>query len=227
MTQPDRIPEMDANTEVKRRPRRPHGPLMRIASLVGDVFSPLLMATYAMVIALWLTPMNRLPFNVRAWSSVGVFFITCLVPALTVLLLLRSGRISDVSISDRRQRPFPFMVGVVCYIIAAIFLAVLNAPRWLVCFFIAATLVAVVELIVSLRWKISAHAGAAGGLLGFVWWLCARHALIGDPFITLSATILMVGVVCWARMLMRHHTFGQVCAGAALGFLVEFLMLIF
>lgn len=201
--------------------------LKRLASLAGDVFSPLLMATYAIVIALWLTPMNRLPFSVRAWSAIGIFFITCIIPAGTVILLLRMGRISDVSISDRRQRPFPFMVGIICYIIAGVFLAALKAPYWLVCFFIAATLVAVVELIVSLRWKISAHAGAAGGLLGFVWWLCARNALIGDPFILLSAAILITGIVCWARMYMRHHTFGQVCAGTALGFACEFLMLMY
>lgn len=201
--------------------------LRRLASLAGDIFSPLLMATYAIVIALWLTPMNRLPLGVRAWSSLGVFFITCLIPAVTVLMLLRMGRISDVSISDRRQRPFPFMVGILCYILAGIFLAALNAPRWLVCFFIAATLVAVVELIVSLRWKISAHAGAAGGVLGFVWWLCSRHALLGDPFVTLSAVIVVVGIVCWARMYMRHHTLAQVAAGTALGFACEFLMLTF
>ena len=36
------------------------------ASAISDVFSPLLMATYAMAVALWLTPMAYLPLGVRA-----------------------------------------------------------------------------------------------------------------------------------------------------------------
>ncbi|MHC0039781.1 hypothetical protein, partial [Pseudoneobacillus sp. C159] len=57
------------------------------ASAISDVFSPLLMATYAMAVALWLTPMAYLPLGVRAWSTVGVFFITAVIPASTVFVL--------------------------------------------------------------------------------------------------------------------------------------------
>lgn len=201
--------------------------LRRLASLAGDIFSPLLMPTYVMIVALWLTPMNRLPLAVRAWSSLGVFFLTAVVPAFSIWMLLRLKRISDVSISDHRQRPLPFLIATVCYILAAVYLGALNAPRWMICFFIAATLVVVAELIISLYWKISAHAAGAAGLLGFVAWLAARHALLGDPLVMVSAAILILGIVAWARLLLCHHNMAQVCAGAALGFLTVFLMLLY
>lgn len=197
----------------------------RMASVASDVFSPLLMATYAMAVALWLTPMNRLPTGVRGWSTAGVFFITALIPGLTVYMLMRAGKVSDASISDRRERPIPFLVSVACYVGASFYVGALHAPRWLVCFLVAAAAVAVLELIVSLWWKISAHTGAAGGLAGFVFWLGVRGALIGDPLVLISIAILLVGVLGWARLVLRRHTVGQVLAGALLGFGVEFGML--
>lgn len=202
-----------------------HKALTRTASLTSDIFSPLLMPTYALVTALWLTPMFMLPFGVRAWSVLGVFFLTGVVPAMALFILMRLGKVSDVSVSDRRQRPLPFGIAIVCYLLAAAFLASLKAPRWLLLFLLVAAVVALVELLVSYRWKISAHAGAAGGLLGFVAWLAAKNALIFDPFVLLSVAVLIVGTVGWARLLLRRHTPAQVGAGAVLGFAAEFGLL--
>ena len=203
-----------------------HKALMRTASIASDVFSPLLMPTYALVIALWLTPMFMLPFGVRAWSTIGVFFLTGVVPGLAVFMLMRMGKVSDVSISDRRQRPIPFAITIACYILAAAFLASLKAPRWLIIFLLGGGAVALIELLISYRWKISAHTGAAGGLLGFVAWMAVKNALICDPFVLLSLLILVVGTVGWARLLLRRHTPAQIAAGALLGFCVEFGILI-
>lgn len=224
--QPSEPAEEEKKTKADECPPQPRV-LRRLASLAGDIFSPLLMPTYVMVVALWLTPMNRLPVGVRAWSSLGVFFLTAIVPALSIWMLLRIKRISDASISDHRQRPLPFMIATICYILAGIYLGALNAPRWMICFFVAATLVVVAELIISIYWKISAHAAGAAGMLGFVTWLAARHALLGDPLVIVSAAILIVGIVCWARLLLCHHNMSQVCAGAALGFCTVFLMLLY
>ena len=123
------------------------------ASAISDVFSPLLMATYAMAVALWLTPMAYLPLGVRAWSTVGVFFITAVIPASTVFVLMKMGRVSDASISDRRERPLPFIVAVLCYCGAWLYLSALNAPRWMLCFMAAAAAVALMELLISFFWK--------------------------------------------------------------------------
>ena len=147
------------------------------ASAISDVFSPLLMATYAMAVALWLTPMAYLPLGVRAWSTVGVFFITAVIPASTVFVLMKMGRVSDASISDRRERPLPFIVAVLCYCGAWLYLSALNAPRWMLCFMAAAAAVALMELLISFFWKISAHTGAAAGLAALVFWLASRGAL--------------------------------------------------
>ncbi len=221
----DNLQNTEARVSSDKRQRRNCG--FRTASLVSDMFSPLLTATYGMIVALWLTPMSRLPLEVRAWASLGVFFITAVIPGMTLYMLIRAGKVSDASVSDRRERRIPFMVAVACYVGAALYLGVLHAPRWLVCFLVAAAAVALLELIVSFRWKISAHAGASGGLAGFVFWLGMKEALAGDPFIMISVAFMLVGVIGWARLFLHRHTICQVFAGAVLGFFVELAMLSF
>lgn len=179
-----------------------------------------------MIVALWLTPMNRLGISVRTWSTLGVFFITGVIPTVTLLMLIHAGKVSDASVSERRQRPIPILVAILCYIGAAFYLGSLHAPRWLQAFLIAGSLIAAIELIITLRWKISAHTGASGGLAGFIFWLALRGALSWNPLILISIAILELGLVAWSRLYLRRHTVGQVATGATLGFVVALNLLL-
>ncbi len=195
-----------------------HKALKIIAIALTDVFSPLLMATYAMAVALWLTPMRALPTGIRAWSTIGVFFITAVLPAVLVAVLMRMGRVSDASISDRRQRAIPFAFTVLCYVGAAFFIAALHAPSWMVRFLAAAAVAATIELFVSFVWKISAHTAGIAGMAGFVFWLAQRGALVIDGLSAISIAFMLTGLVAWARLFLHRHTVLQILAGAVLGF---------
>lgn len=196
-----------------------------MAHIVSDVFSPLLMAPYAMLVALWLTPMNRLPLDIRIWSTIGVFILTTIIPTLLMVHLLNTGRISDPSVPNRRKAYLLFLIAVICYLCAATFIWYLEAPVWLVSFLIGAAIIALFETIISYKWKISAHLGASGGLLGFVFWLAKYNALIGDPFFILSGIILLVGIITWSRLYLHRHTLAQLIAGGILGFATELILL--
>lgn len=197
---------------------RLHKTLKICAIALSDVFSPLLMATYAMIVALWLTPMRVLPVGVRAGSTAGVFFITAVLPAILVAVLMKMGRVSDASISDRHQRALPFAFTVICYIGAAFFVGALHAPWWMVRFLAAAAVAATLELFISYAWKISAHTAGIAGFAGFIFWLTQRGALIVDGLGAVSLALLLVGLVAWARLFLYRHTVLQTLAGAVLGF---------
>jgi len=70
-------------------------------------------------------------------------------------------------------------------------------------------------LFVTIRWKISAHAAAIGGLLGGFLMLSIR--LQENPVWILSALILISGIVGSARLILGKHTSTQVYAGFMLG----------
>lgn len=192
------------------------------AKILSGVFSPLLSPTYAMVVALWLTPMAILPLGTRAWSVLGVFFITAVIPGLSILTMIRMGLASDIDLSDRRQRPIPFAITLLCYLGAAFYLGALNAPGWMSRFLYGASAVALVEGLISLKWKISAHAGGNAGLLAFVVWMASRNALLVDSFWIVSVSVAILGAVAWARLYLYRHSLAQVCAGTAVGFIMVF-----
>lgn len=191
-----------------------------IANIISDVFSPLLVPTYAMLAAMWLTPLCLLPVGSRLSATAGIAFITAIIPLVFIFTMIRMGRIADMSISDARQRKLPYIVAMICYVAAAVFLASLHAPHWLVVFYGSGALVLLLNLFITAKTKISAHTSAVGGACALIFWLALRGFLIFDPIVWVSVAFLLVGAMAWARLYLYRHTLGQVAAGAALSFAV-------
>ena len=211
------------NQPKSKEPSKPFG--AKIAQVSSDVFSPLLIPTYAMIFVMWLTPLLILPFGTKAWAAGGVFVITCVIPLLIIFCLIKLGKVSDTAISNRSERTLPFAASVACYVGAAWFMSSLNAPRWLTVFFLGAALVSLLAMIITRWWKISAHTGAVGGLAGIIFWLGQKKLILEDPLICLSVTIALVALIAWARLYLKRHTPLQVLCGATLGFSVELVLL--
>lgn len=200
-------------------------PAERTAHILSDFFSPLLTPTYGCFVALWLTSMAYLPVGIRLWTIVGIAAITALAPATVIFVLIRLGKVSDTSISDRRQRTIPYWTTIVCYIGACVFLSVLKAPAWLVVFFSAAAVVSFIAMIITHWWKISAHSASVAGLAGVIFWLARTGLILQGPLVWVSLEFLLTGAIAWARIYLNHHTLMQTFAGALLGFFVEYGML--
>lgn len=188
------------------------------AQWVSDVFSPLLIPVYGMVIALWCTDMRSLPENARVLATVIVGLICGLLPFLAIAFLIKIGKVHTRSIANPRERFLPMSIGATCYIAAGLFVSSAGAPSWLRMFFIAAAVATVIAMAITTRWKISAHTTAVGGLLGMTAW-CVCHATADIEALTeLSVVALIAGLVATSRLLLQRHTMGQVLAGLALGF---------
>lgn len=202
--------------------------LVTTAHIISDVFSPLLVPTWGMVAAMTLTGLKFLPASTRILPTVAVFFITCVLPLIFILCLMKAGRVADTSISHPRERTLPFIATILCYLGAAVYLHNLHAPLWLTLFFVGAALVAAISLLLTSRWKISAHTGAVGGLCGAFCWLAANNMFHGcNGALMLGIAVLLTGLVGSSRLVLGHHTPAQVGGGAALGFFTEFLLLTF
>ncbi|MDE5632335.1 MAG: hypothetical protein K2I54_05945 [Muribaculaceae bacterium] len=195
------------------------------AHVLSDVFSPMLLPSYAMIAALTLTPMCLLPTSPKIWATAGVAFITAIIPMLVILILIRMGKVSDVAISNRNERTAPFCATILCYIGAAFFVRYLRAPYWIQNFYLAAAMVSAISLLVTQWWKISAHTGAMGGFAGIIFWMAQRGLLISAPLVWICAAFLVLGLVAWARLYLNKHTVLQTLAGATLGFTVELIFL--
>ncbi len=192
-------------------------PYPRWAQIVSDVFSPMLMPTYAMALAMWITPLRVLPESGRLVATAAVALITAVVPCLAIMLLMRLGRVSDRAISDRHERLAPYSVAIVCYGCAAWTMHTYHAPMWLIMFFIGAAVATVAALVITIFWKISAHATAAGGFVGMMAWFAVSGLADVGAMLWLSGAVVLGGLVCSARLALRRHTLLQVAAGFVLG----------
>lgn len=74
-----------------------------------------------------------------------------------------------------------------------------------------------------LKWKLSEHMAGAGAVIGG---LVAFSALFSyNPVWWLCLFILVAGVLGTARIILRHHTLGEVMGGFAVGLICSLLVL--
>lgn len=188
------------------------------AQLVSDILSPILVPSYATALAMWVTPLRSVPEGTRWLVIAMVFVITGLIPLIAIAIMIKLGLVSDRAVSQRNQRYIPMTVAAVCYVGASMFIGSIGAPMWMRMFFIGAAAATFVDLIITLKWKISAHTTSMGGLVGMMFWFAVSGLADVNVMIMLSLGIILAGLMCTARLLLKRHTLGQVLAGLLLGF---------
>lgn len=199
--------------------------LQTVSLTLSGLLSPLLVPTYACAMTLWITPLAILPERMRFVLAAIIFLITAAVPMGLIIYLMRTGRVSDSSISDRRQRTIPYLVTALAYVGAAMFLGYEHAPHWLSCFYSGAAFACLVALVVNTRWKISAHLTTMGGQCALTLFIATFRLGIVNMLAWISLMFVLAGAVGTARLYLHRHTPAQVYAGFALGFIVEWVFM--
>ncbi len=191
-----------------------------LAKLVSLLLHPLWMPTA--LVALCFLFDAHLSFNfapLGVWIIVAmVFIMTGIFPLTSALLMLRSGMIGDLTMPLRQERIPVYMLSLIYYGMGYWLLRrTPNHPELLSLFF-GGALALLFTLLITLRWKISAHMVGIGGVLGAI---IAIQLLHGAPVVALIALLLLLtGALGSARLLISDHTPAQVYMGALLGLLL-------
>lgn len=197
-------------------------PLSRVTSII---FHPLLIPTWGFLLL-----SNSgfyfavLPWSVKKLLLLVVFFFTCLLPAFTMWLLSLSSKF-DMKMEKSTDRILPLLLSSVFYYCG--YLVLERMPLFPVfnLFLIASVLVQIALIVVSLRWKVSTHSAAIGGLVGGLFGLSFR--LQENPLFILTFLILVAGMVGTSRLALLKHTNLEVYAGFSLAFAVMNMIIIF
>lgn len=202
-------------------------PVWIAARVISWLFSPLLVPVYAVFIALWGSSLSYLPLRSRLGILTFTFIATGVFPLLCIFGLRLSGQVTSVALRERSERTVPYFIAACCYAFSVWHFHRAMAPEWFCMFFTGAAISILAVAIINLRWKISGHATAVGGMLG----LCIRLAMTTGPEWhyagTLMGVILACGITCTSRLLLGRHTPAQVWAGLALGFTSVFTASLF
>lgn len=199
----------------------------KFAKIISTLFHPLLMPTYGFAV-LFLTQNYISTFttlNLKILILSVTFIFTFLLPAINAFILLKMGRIKSLEMESNEERVIPYSSTALYYF--SLYYLFYNAefPNIFKILVLGASISIVLTLLINFKWKISAHAIGIGGISGGIFGIVLRLHI--DLHVILMFVILVAGLVGYARLKLNAHTPAQVYAGFLLGFLMEFLLMIF
>jgi membrane-associated phospholipid phosphatase len=199
--------------------------LIASARFVSAIFHPLLIPTLG-----FLFLFNSgfyfsiLPWALKKYMLLVIFITTCFLPAMSVFILSINSKF-DINMEKNTERTLALIISAVSYYIGYLFLKRIPLFPVYNVLLLGSVLVHVILLPVSMRWKVSIHAAAIGGVLGGILGLALR--LQENPVVVLSSLILIAGLVGTARLILSKHTEAQIYSGFSIGFLTLFLIVFF
>ncbi|HBG41624.1 MAG TPA: hypothetical protein DDZ96_14605 [Porphyromonadaceae bacterium] len=151
-----------------------------------------------------------------------VFLFSFAVPALLIFVLYKLRLISDLSLTQRRERVLPYLITLISCSFMVFYYYKMGMPAWFLMFVIAPVIIMIIALFITLFWKISAHMFGIGGLLGGAMGV-SFFVERANPVYMLMGLFLLAGLIGSSRLILQRHTVSQVFAGFALGLVVSFV----
>lgn len=139
-----------------------------------------------------------------------IFFEILLIPFFIIITFRALGFVSDLNVSDRRERPRILFAILFFYLILTYQILTLNIPD-LSTLVIIQTVIFSIFTMVSLFWKISAHTSTITTTAVFLYYF------VFPSIYFLIPAILVITMVTWSRIYLKAHTWKQAIAGVLLG----------
>lgn len=198
---------------------------IRLARIISLVFHPLLLPTYIIAVLIQLNVFFALMIPLDAkWKIVALVFITsALFPVLILMGMHRLGLVYSLSMEGRKDRMYPYIATTIFFFLSTYMIWKINiSPVYYYCL-LGAGILALLTLLTNIFWKISAHTISMGGVIGA---FAGLHILFPINLLWLiTLSILLGGIVGFARLRAGAHSQAQVYSGYLLGFLVMFLLI--
>jgi membrane-associated phospholipid phosphatase len=191
----------------------------RIAQVISVVFYPLFVPTYAFAILLTMPAYFSALMPLQAkWLVIGlVFLMTCIIPTLFILVMIKTGIVTTTYLSKREDRTMPYIISITFFYLTYYVLKKLQISPVYYYFMIGATLLNIIVMAINFFWKISSHTASIGAMAGMMVGL--SYFLGTNYFFLIALTIIMAGFTGYARLKLEAHTPAQVYSGFVLGFI--------
>ena len=185
---------------------------LRAAQWVSLAGSPFLLAALLLLIVSWHATHRVLP--ALGWAALAAAFVT-VGPLILLAIAVYAGRVRNLDLDLRHERPWPMVIALGITVLGLTVLWLLDAPRLLLILLISTLVGGVIALLITLRWKISIHAGGAAGAATVMALLYGAQAL---------PLLIGVALIGWSRVALGKHTWPQVVAGAAVSIVITALV---
>ena len=197
--------------------------LIRTARVISAIFTPFSIPFLAFLILFLFSYLRIMPIQYKLIVLGVVYCFTILMPTLTIFLFRKINGFSPEDLGERKRRFMPFLLTITSYVFCLVMMHRLNIPWYMTGIILAALIMMVICIVVNLKWKLSEHMAGVGAIVGG---LVSFSALFGyNPGWWLCLFILIAGVLGTARIILQHHTLGEVLVGFAVGLICSLLVL--
>lgn len=190
--------------------------------MISVVCHPLLMATYMSLILIFRAPeLFTIPSESIWFFLFAVVLMTCVIPALSIYSLKFLSTISDLEISNRKERPLPFSIITIWYSVSSyLFIAKLTLGRPFSTILLSVTILIALLFLITYWFKISIHATAIWSAVGILSSLIVVQGIFAVDILYLF--FVLAGLTCSSRLYLGYHLPKEVWSGSLLGFLFGF-----
>ena len=197
--------------------------LIRTARVISAIFTPFSIPFLAFLILFLFSYLRIMPIQYKLIVLGVVYCFTILMPTLTIFLFRKINGFSPEDLGERKRRFMPFLLTITSYVFCLVMMHRLNIPWYMTGIILAALIMMVICIVGNLKWKLSEHMAGVGAIVGG---LVSFSALFGyNPVWWLCLFILIAGVLGTARIILQHHTLGEVLVGFAVGLICSLLVL--
>ena len=197
--------------------------LRRSARVISALFTPFTIPFVAFLLLFFVSYLRIMPLGYKLIALGVIYLCTIMMPTLGIYLFQRINKLSPQEMAQRKRRFVPFLLTIFSYLLCFFVMERLHFLWYMRGIIVAALLMMIICVVANLRWKLSEHAAGTGAVLGG---LVAFSALFGyNPVWWLCLVILVAGVVGTARIILGHHTVGEVLGGFAVGYACAMLVL--
>lgn len=181
--------------------------MKKFKDIFAEVISRVLDPVWEIPLAILLAVVFAVTEGLR-WRFLGLLlFIDAIVPMIFFVMMLLNKQIKDWDIQKREQRIPLYAFTLICHL-AGLWLAHELGKGELVLVLSVFYIVGIVFSLITLKWKISLHAGVNAVLF------TAINMFYDWQYIWLYG---LLALVMWARVYQKHHSWSQVLTGAILG----------
>ena len=199
----------------------------RIAKAISIIFHPLFIPTYFILVLMNLNVFFALmiPFDSKWRIILLVMLTSAAFPMLILYSMYRFKLIRSLSMDSREDRLYPYAATSIFFFLTTYMIWQINISPVYYYVMLAASMLSVLTLLINIYWKISAHTVSMGGVLGIL--VAIQSVLLIDILWLIAISLILAGLVGFARLRAGTHTQAQVYLGYFLGYLVSFLLILY
>ena len=197
--------------------------MSQVARVISAIFTPFSIPFLAFLILFLFSYLRIMPMQYKLFVLGIVYCFTILTPTITIFLFRKINGFARHELSERKKRYVPILLTIFSYVFCLLMMFKLRIPPYMTGIILTCLVVSIICIVVNLKWKLSEHmagmGGIVGGLVSFSVWFGY------NPVGWLCLFIMIAGVLGTARILLGHHTLGEVLYGFLVGLVCALLVL--